>query len=238
MLLLKMHRWEYVLLKGTCLKSRRYLSLQSRVIFSAVPFQAYLQDDGDLDSSSERNMVLQAQWNISGFVSSAAIFLCCLPLGKSGHLWRKCELEYGTGNLWKINHEVLAREVLWDPSGLHNRAGALLGCFKDHYFVKFQKTSNNTDSKVRCALCAVMFVIFLEKPQCKENLFPSLKWNCDWKTVWWEKHGAKLYQVKVFSVLELASEPPKYFKGSSVLQTPQNSPICNWNRWTFQYLQV
>lgn len=148
MLLLKMHRWEYVLLKGTCLKSRRHLSLQSRVIFSA-----YLQHDGDLGWSSERNTVLQAQWNISGFVSSAAIFLCCLPVGKSGHLRRKRELEHGTENLWEMNYEVLAREVLWDLSGLHNGAGALLGGFKDHYFVKFQNKSNSTDSKVRSALC-------------------------------------------------------------------------------------
>lgn len=65
-----------MLLKGTCLKRRRHLSVQSRVIFRVIPLQACLQDDGDMNSSSARNAVLHAQWNISGFVSSAAIFLC------------------------------------------------------------------------------------------------------------------------------------------------------------------
>lgn len=46
MLLLKMHRWEYVLLKRDCLKSRRHLLLQCSLVFHAMPFQAYLQKDG------------------------------------------------------------------------------------------------------------------------------------------------------------------------------------------------
>lgn len=79
-------------------------------------------------------------------------------------------------SLWNKPRETPAREVLWDPSGLPNRAVLLLGCIKSHYFVKFQNKSNSINPKVWFAVYAVMFVIFLEKPQCKENLF-FLAWN-------------------------------------------------------------
>lgn len=97
---------------------------------------------------------------------------------KSGHPQRKHELEHGNENLWEINHEVLALEVLWNPLGLCNRVEAAIGFCKDHYFVKFQNSSNSMDSKVRCAVCAVRFSIFVEKSQCKKKKIPSLKWNC------------------------------------------------------------
>jgi len=120
-LLWKMHRWEYVLLKETCVKSRRHLSLQSGVIFSAVPFQAYLKDDGNFDSSSKRRTVLQVEhfW----FCLFSCNLLVLSAFGKSDHLQRRRELEHSCENLWERNHEALAREVLWDPWGLPKSGG-------------------------------------------------------------------------------------------------------------------
>lgn len=75
-------------------------------------FQAYLQDDGTWIQALKEIRCFRLSRNIFGFVSPAAVFLYCLPLGKSSHLQRNHELEHSSENLWEINHKVLAREVL------------------------------------------------------------------------------------------------------------------------------
>lgn len=141
-----------------------------------VPFQAYLQDDGDLIQALERIQCFRL----------SSMFLVMSPQLQFSHvvclreIWPSPEKVWAGArhweSLWNKPRETPAREVLWDPSGLPNRAVLLLGCIKSHYFVKFQNKSNSINPKVWFAVYAVMFVIFLEKPQCKENLF-FLAWN-------------------------------------------------------------
>lgn len=86
-------------------------------------------------------------WKKWGALGSVEYFWFCLlirtflvlsVLVKSGHPQRKHELEHGNENLWEMNHKWLALEVLWNPPGLCNQMEAVLGCYKDHYFGKFQ----------------------------------------------------------------------------------------------------
>lgn len=99
-----------------------------------VPFWAYLQDDGDW-------FELWKKYSTSGSVACFWLwffgcnFLLLSASGKSGHLWRKYELEHSTG----IHENHQPGKSIWDMSGLPNSEATLVGCIKDHYFVKIQK---------------------------------------------------------------------------------------------------